>query len=101
MADQGIVAIYELRRRGNSSISSSRPEPDVINGDNTRCGVPDHILGLLKDQPAREPSRGVRCGAPGLAQSPLWATTSLLHSRRGGLTLTTSYGIGRLFGVSR
>jgi hypothetical protein len=31
MADQGIVAIYELRRRGNSSISSSRAEPDVIN----------------------------------------------------------------------
>jgi hypothetical protein len=29
MADQGIVAIYELRRRGNSSISSNRAEPDV------------------------------------------------------------------------
>jgi hypothetical protein len=33
MADQGIVAIYELRRRGNSSISSSRAEPDVVNGE--------------------------------------------------------------------
>jgi len=33
MADQGIVAIYELWRRGNSSISSSRTEPDVINGE--------------------------------------------------------------------
>ena len=55
MADQGIVAIYELRRRGNSSISASRAEPDVINGNNIRCGVLDHILGLRKDQPAREP----------------------------------------------
>jgi hypothetical protein len=24
-------------------------------GNNTRCGVLDHILGLRKDQPAREP----------------------------------------------
>ena len=26
-------------------------------GNNTRCGVLDHILGVRKDQPAREPKR--------------------------------------------
>ena len=83
MADQGIVAIYELRRRGNSSISASRAEPDVINGNNIRCGVLDHILGLWKEQPAREP-KGKNPAGVGIVV----------------LTLTASYGIGRLFGVS-
>src|SRR4029077_13344805 len=75
---------------GVATRRSPRAEPSLTlsMGNNTRCGVLDHILGLRKDQPAREPKGktlpGGRCGAPGLEQSPLWAPTYLLHSRRGG-----------------
>ena len=88
------MAIYELRRRGNSSISSSRAEPDIINGGNyTRRGVLDHILGLRKDQMAREPKGKT---LPGLASWCSGARTVFALV----LSLTASYVIGRLFGVS-
>ena len=54
MADQGIVAIYELRRRGNSFDLLERSRALTLSmGNNTRRGVLDHILGLRKDQLAR------------------------------------------------
>src|SRR5438132_3921285 len=106
MADQGIVAIYELRRRGNSSISSSRAEPDVINGEShpLRCTGPHAGLaaGLAGGASLKaKPCRGGRCGAPGSHSPRFGRRPPCCIAGVVVLALAASYGIGRLFGVSR
>jgi hypothetical protein len=62
-------------------------------GNNTRRGVLDHILGLWKDQLAREPKGKT---LPGWASWCSGARTVFALV----LSLTASYLIKRLFGVS-
>jgi len=58
-----------------TSISASRAEPGVIKGNNIRCGVLDHILGLQKEQPAREP-KGKNPAGVGVVVLTLTAATA-------------------------
>ena len=73
-------------------------------GNNTRCGVLDHILGLRKDQPAREPKGKTLPGwalwCSGARAVPLWSRPPCCITGVVVLTLTASCGIGRLLGVS-
>ena len=83
MADQGIVAIYELRRPGNSSISSSRAGPDVINREYARCGMLDKMLDQ-RETSGREPKRQNLAGVGVVvlrgSTAPALGADHLLHS---------------------